>query len=403
MKKVTYHISSGPIKIRFKSLTDGRQSVYFDIYVNGKRTYKFLHKYLVPEKNRLDKQINAQTMKEIEIIRANIMCYLQSHPDGVLNPLSNNVTLVGFLQAYKKSREKKYRLKHPLEPGLKVERANGINKLIRHLQNYQKYDVLLSKVDKEFCLNFLNYLRTAPNLRTSNTSKILSATTVRNYYEILNSALKLAVAKDFLFFNPMDKLTADERPPNVRHDRDYLTIEELRTLINTPCRNNQTKSAFILSCYSGLRDSDILRLTWGSIKSAEMNGQSRTCLSLTMLKTGRQISIPLPQDALSWLPDRGNKKDKDKVFTLASSSCRNKTLTKWGLSAGLSKHITMHVARHTYATSLLTLGVPIEIISSLLGHTEISTTQIYAKIVDSRRNEAVDLLDKIKEGTNKMN
>ena len=73
----------------------------------------------------------------------------------------------------------------------------------------------------------------------------------------------------------------------------------------------------------------------------------------------------------------------------------NRTLKSWAKRAGITKAVTLHTARHTYATMLLTKGADLYTVSKLLGHSEVATTQIYAKIVDSKKAEAVNLLNNL--------
>ena len=90
--------------------------------------------------------------------------------------------------------------------------------------------------------------------------------------------------------------------------------------------------------------------------------------------------MQLSAEALKFLPDRNDKKDNDTIYPLSNNGYTNETLKSWILAAGITKRVTFHVGRHTNATLLLSLGVPIETISKILGHADIQTTQIYAKL-----------------------
>lgn len=101
--------------------------------------------------------------------------------------------------------------------------------------------------------------------------------------------------------------------------------------------------------------------------------------------------LPLNRQSVGWLPPRGMAADCDAVF---GGLPRNmNALASWVKAAGIRKHVTFHVSRHTFATMTLTLGADIYTTSKLLGHRELRTTQIYARIVDSKKEEAVSLLD----------
>ena len=113
-----------------------------------------------------------------------------------------------------------------------------------------------------------------------------------------------------------------------------------------------------------------------------------------MHKTKTPIYLPLSNKALQWLPERGAAKDDDRIFPKLPVQVSTKHLLKdWLDSAGITKPITFHCSRHTFATMMLTLGADIYTVSKLLGHTKVETTQIYAKIINKKKDDAVSLID----------
>ena len=114
-----------------------------------------------------------------------------------------------------------------------------------------------------------------------------------------------------------------------------------------------------------------------------------------MQKTGKPIYQPLSESAMQWLPERGNASPNDAVFgTLPALASINRMLKIWAEAAGVTKRVSFHTSRHTFATMLLPLGADLYTVCKLLGHSNVKTTQIYAKIVDSKKVEAVNLFDK---------
>ena len=116
-----------------------------------------------------------------------------------------------------------------------------------------------------------------------------------------------------------------------------------------------------------------------------------------MKKTKKDVYIPLSENALAWLPERGDMPDEARIFYLlpdqsGNADARLRTLVK---HAGITKKVSFHVARHTFATLTLTYGADLYTVSKLLGHCNIRTTQIYAKIVDENKRKAVNLIPKI--------
>ena len=173
----------------------------------------------------------------------------------------------------------------------------------------------------------------------------------------------------------MNKIKNEDKPKRNRTERDYLTIKELTRLVHTPFYNTLLRKAFLFSCFCGLRHCDIIALRWEDIEA---------------------ISLPLCSEAIKHLPDRRNAPETEKVFAgLVSLGRSNVILHKWVEQAGISKHVTFHTARHTHATMMLTLGVDLYTVSKLLGHTNIQTTQIYAKLVDESKKKAIDLIPNI--------
>lgn len=168
-----------------------------------------------------------------------------------------------------------------------------------------------------------------------------------------------------------------------------MTVDEVRLLINTPMNNQQVKAAYLFSCFCGLRISDIAGLKWGNV--FRDRGQYR--LEVVIQKTKEPIYLPLSPEALRWMPERGEKGAEESVFTLPSSARINELLKPWAKSAGITKHITFHTARHTFATMMLTLGADLYTTSKLLGHADVRMTQVYAKIVNRKKDEAVNLVN----------
>lgn len=149
--------------------------------------------------------------------------------------------------------------------------------------------------------------------------------------------------------------------------------------------------AFLFACFCGLRLSDIKDLKWKDIKS----GEDGTVVSKIQVKTQQSIIVPLSANALEWLPDRGDAKGEDLVFTLPSHFSINRSVKKWARDAEIEKNVTFHLSRHTFATTLLTLGADIYTTSKLMGHKNLRTTQIYAEVVNKKKVEAVNLMDKV--------
>ena len=166
--------------------------------------------------------------------------------------------------------------------------------------------------------------------------------------------------------------------------RMYLTIDEVRKLAQTPCRSEEVKCAFLFSCLTGLRRSDIAKLTWGEVH--HQSGFTR--IIFRQKKTGGQEYLDITEQAAALMGERGA--DDERVFKWFNSpGSTNDIIRVWVANAGINKDITFHCGRHTFATMMLDLGADIYTVSKLLGHADISTTQIYAKVLDKKKQAAV--------------
>lgn len=364
-----------PVKIRYKEIANGNKSVYLDIYSNGARRYEFLKLYIVPERTQADKVANENTMQVANAIKAQRILELASGKAGINDNGKGKILFVDWLNEYKRIKEisKRY--------------GDTITATVKYVEEYRHGNVRINQIDKQWLVDFFQWLDTCKNKKreplSGNTKYTLSA--------IINGALNAAMQKDIIPSNPMLKLSRDEKPHQEDSKRAFLTVEELKKMIQGRCRNEQVKRAFLFACFCGLRYGDIEMLNWGQIY--QDGEQSR--LTKTMQKTKREIYLPLSEQALRWLPDRGAAKDTDKVFELPHKTNVERAVDSWAFASGIEKHVTFHVSRHTFATLSLTAGVDLYTTSKLLGHTNVKTTQIYAKIIDKKKDEAVNLVSKL--------
>lgn len=170
----------------------------------------------------------------------------------------------------------------------------------------------------------------------------------------------------------------------------YLTIEEVKKLAQTECEYPNIKRAFLFSCLTGLRRSDIINLTWGEI---QQQGEYVRII-FKQKKTKGQEYLDISPQAAELLGERG--KPNDHPFTdIHSPSCTNEAIKRWVLRAGIQKEITFHCGRHTFAVMMLDLGTDIYTVSKLLGHRYLTTTQIYAKVLDKNKQAAVSKIPDI--------
>lgn len=378
MKKNLSTKAKEPIRLRTKKLSNGNLSIYLDIYTNGKREYEFLKLYLIPEKSKADKTQNEETLKTANAIKAQKIVALQNEEHGFTVSNKAKANFIEYMEAQAVMYDEKGSTAY----------ACSVRNSIYHLRKYKGDSITLKQVDKAYLLGYIDFL----NITGGRYSKKLSEAAKALYFDVVVIALNKAVKDEILPSNPAHKIAYKDRPQAGEVTKQYLTFEEVKALIATPCKYEVLKQAFLFACFCGLRYSDIKGLEWGKIQEVK-DGEKQ--VEIRQQKTGEPLYLPLSSNALQWLPERGAAKDSDKVFALPHVSTVEKFLPRWAKDAGVNKHITFHVSRHTNATLMLYFGADIYTVSKLLGHTNVKTTQIYAKIVDESKRKAVNLIPQI--------
>ena len=368
------------IRLRTKKLSNGNLSLYLDYYKNGVRQYEFLKLYLVPERTPADKIQNEGTLRTANMIKANKIISTQNEDYGFKDNTKGNMNFIEFMQ----SQADEYL------GNSSIAYSESVNATIEHLKAYKGAKILLKNVNRAYLKGFVDYLNKVQSRR----KKPLSEASKALYYDVVSIALNKAVKNEYISVNPATKIGGDERPQQGEVTKQYLTFDEVKAMVDVPCKNDMIKRAFLFSCFCGLRYSDVKNLTWGKIHEMENNVYQ---VEIKQQKTNETLYLPLSDNALAWLPERLDVKDGDKVFKLPSSPTTiEKHLGMWAEEAGVKKHVTFHVSRHTNATLMLYFGADIYMVSKLLGHTNVRTTQVYAKIVDESKRKAVNLIPNIK-------
>ena len=379
-----------PVKLREKMLKNGNRSLYLDIYYQGQRSYEFLKLYLVPETDEESRKQNELVRSAAYYVKAQrTKEYIIGKTGLPLSLANKDLRLTDVVEAYANERRK-------TGADDKEGRCGSVLTLKMHLVAYAGKEVRLRDVDTNFCIGFARYLKTAKNLHKKNKKKnLISAGTAHLKYSILRSVLNDAVRKGYMDKNPMNDVPMVNRPKKPDTERDFLSADEVKRLIRTACTYKTLKQAFLFSCFTGLRKSDILGLTWNDIISVD----DKMLIYKRIQKTQRWLSVPLSDQAKQWLPKRAEDEEGSlKIYEPISNASIHDNLQRWMAKADITnKHVSFHTARHTFATLELSQGVDLYTVSKLLGHTSVSTTQVYAKVVDKTKEQAIELLDNLFE------
>jgi len=208
--------------------------------------------------------------------------------------------------------------------------------------------------------------------------------TVETALQLIKATLNRAVRAKLLNKNPL----ADIKQRRVKVDRAYLTFEEIKRMSEAPCLYPELKRAFLFSCFTGLRLSDIEQLTYKHFVNDSIN--------IVQEKTGDHVNVPLSETAIDLLGTAYKSAPLDQlVFELPSRSQMHGAMRAWVKASGINKKVTYHTSRHSFATLAITNSVEIAVLSKIMGHSDLRTTQVYAKIVDEKTREAVAKLPRL--------
>ena len=348
---------------------NGQISLYLDYYHKGKRQYEYLRLYLVSKpKTTEERSQNKKTQQLAETIRAKRQIEIQNGIFGV-NDLEriNSVFLAYFELLTEKRKESD-------------GNYGNWRSALKHLKNFPMANASFAEINKQWLEELKYYL--VHNAKTKNQQN-LSQNSCVSYFNKVKVALKEAVKDGYLPRNPAEDI---EGIKEAETKREFLTLEELQKAVNAKCDIQIVKNAFIFSALTGLRFSDIQKLTWGEIQHSEELGYY---IRFKQKKTKGQETLPISEDAVKLVGERLTAEEP--VFRdLTYSEYNNQKIREWMIRAGIEKYITFHCARHTYATLQLSLGTDIYTVSKLLGHRNLKTTEVYAKIIDEKKVEAAN-------------
>jgi len=252
-------------------------------------------------------------------------------------------------------------------------RVSELLKLFTNNQSLPFSQVTLSKAEE-----FRRFMLSAPC--GGNKKGTVSHNTAATYYSIFKAGLKQAFIDGYLTVDISAKIKGIQ---DQESRREHLSVEELNILAETPCDRPILKRAALFSALTGVRHCDIQKLKW---KEIQVVGE-QVRLNFTQQKTKGVEYMPISEQAYQLCGEPG--KPEQLVFDdLPDPSWISGPLKRWIKSAGITRNITFHCFRHTYATLQLAGGTDIYTVSKMLGHTNVKTTQIYAKVVDEKKQKA---------------
>ena len=360
--------------LRQRKLNSGKITLYLDYYpplrdpVTQDRVFRdSLGIYLVDNpKFAIEKEANKEKLRQANAIRSERELAIIRGQFDFLDKHKQKMDFLAYFRNKLESKDQKW------------------IRVYDHFKNYCHGKCLMSDITVPFCEGFREYLLKAKHLK--NESMDLSQNSAAGYWSTFRGCLKIAYHEKMLKENVNDFL---ESISGTSSRREYLTLEEVRQLANTPCDVPDLKNASLFSCLTGLRISDILALDWSNIVKAQDGGW---CIRIRTEKTDTEATLPLTDEAYKLC----GKRSTGPVFKNLKRYNTHAPLKEWVEAAGITKHITFHCFRHTFATLQVNEGTDIYTVSHLLTHANVGTTQIYADIVDKSMRDAVERI-KIKD------
>jgi len=388
------------ITLRTKSISGNRESLYLDFYPaipnpkTGEPTRReFLGLYLhspIKQLKRKDKLIPVYDNNPImnnEFLQHNEETIIKG--EQIRRERENQLGKPEIYSGYEKEQ---LRLKEMGERNFvdyfkqlkdkrkKTSHDNWVSAYY-YLESYTNGKLRFADLSEKFCNDFKEHLIKAPNRRSP--TKTLSHNSAVAYFNMFKATLSQAFKDGDL---PIDLSRKISPIKSVETHRSFLTLEELNDLVKAPCKDSLLKRAALFSALTGLRHCDIINLVWGEVEYIKGNGYF---IQFKQQKTGGAEMMPISDQAYKLLGER--KEPGDKIFAgLTYSAYYNKQLYQWIGAAGITKDITFHCFRHTFATLQLSSGTDIYTVSKMLGHRDMRQTQIYAKIINMTKREAAN-------------
>lgn len=364
------------VTLRTRPLKNGMLSYYLDYYpgYRDQETMKTIRHeglniyiYANP-KNERERNFNASMSEKAEAIRCR---RFESIVNDRYDFFDRHKLKADFLEYYRRQLRK---------------HDQKWEFVYHHFYNFVHGKCTFEEIDIDLCNKFREYLLNAKQLRRDGR---ISKNSASGYWSTFRGLLKILYRNQLIKTNIndfLDKIETEDTP------KDYLSVEELYKLAETPCKKPILKTAALFSCLTSLRISDILSLQWHEIVDFAAGGK---CVHTITQKTKTEDIIPISDEALQLI---GYSPEKNGlVFKGLKRSWTQQPMKEWIRKAGITKNITFHSYRRTYATLQGAAGTDIRTIQSNMAHKSITTTQRYMKVVDSNKREASNRISLIRK------
>jgi integrase len=374
------------VKLRQKSISKGRKSLYLDFYPpvpnlkTGNTTRReFLGLYITEKaKSAIDKQHNTETLQIAEKIRQKREN--QYNKPEIYNEYEQERLRIrelgnrDFVEYYRELAEKR-----------KSSNYDNWMSALKYLETFTGGSLRLTDLNERYLEDFKEYLLITKSNKTQKST--LSINSAVSYFNKIKATLKQAF-KDGILQTDLNSKVTSIKYEETR--REYLTLDELQILLDTHCETELVKRAALFSALTGIRFVDIEKMIWSEIEYIHGQGYF---VKYKQKKTDGVETQPISAEAYGFTNGTDNPNEMpqmNKVFDGLNYSSLHRQVKKWITDAGITKKISFHNFRHTFATLQLFHGTDIYTVSKMLGHKNLQTTQIYTKVVDEAKIAAAN-------------
>ncbi|MDO8315914.1 MAG: site-specific integrase [Flavobacterium sp.] len=369
------------VTLRKKALANNKSSLFLDYFppiINPKTGKESRREFLGLQifdkpKDEIEKTHNKSTLEFADLVRAKRLTQIRDKEYGFKENITYNVD---FIEFYASIVDDYY------NNGTKSNHS-GWNASLNYFKAFAGDKLQSHFLNEKHVKNYRAFLLETKNLRTN--AKKLSVNTASSYYKNFIMVLKKAYKNKIIEHNLAEETEFIKEEETYR---EYLSEKELEILWNTDCSFPKLKHLAIFSALTGLRFIDIKTLPYCNVYSDIHQGDY---IKVREQKTGNLYNHPISESVLSII--NLQTKENELVFGEVKYSEITRPLKKWLSDSGIKKKISFHNFRHTYATLQLANGTDIYTVSKLLGHKNVSTTQIYTKIMDKNKIVAANRIN----------
>lgn len=359
------------VSLRTRKIKHGEQlSFYLDYYpgyrdVSSMKTIRHeslgIYVYAKP-KNQRERDYNVRMQEKAEALRCR---RYESIVNENYNFFDKEKMKGDFLAYFEKlARKKNTKWEH----------------VYKHFHTFVHGKCTFGEINVDFCNRFKEYLFNAP--QGLHKKRKLHVNTIAGYWSTFRAVMHTAYRDHKIKENPNGFL---ERVETIPTEKEHLSQQELIQLASTPCNALVLKKAFLFSCITALRKSDIVKLTWEEIQPY---GDGGMYVTTRMQKTKEIVHNPISEEALELIGYSPDKRGL--IFPEFREKMTQVPLKRWIAAAGITKHITFHCTRHSFACLQLYAGTSIKVVQACLGHKNVTTTEVYARIVDEQKRATVN-------------